>query len=87
MTSFILALRIVVVVTKLVISGILSSKSLISVLYSVFLTTSFFTTSHSLIKSTGVVSDFPIFNLSTLRFKLFKPLGTFFNGSISNLST
>ena len=35
----------------------------------------------------GVVSNFPMSNLSTLLFKLFKPFGTFFNLSISNLST
>ena len=43
LTSFILALR-VVLVTKLVILGILSSIFLTLALYSVFLTTSFFTT-------------------------------------------
>ena len=53
---------------------------MILALYSVFLTTSFFTT-------TGVVSNFPISNLSTSFFKLLKPLGTFFNLSIYNLST
>ena len=52
-----------------------------------FLTTSFFTTSLNLIKSTGVVSNFPISNLSTLLFKLFRLVGRFFNLSISNLST
>ena len=41
----------------------------------------------SLLKSTGVVSNFPMSNLSTLLFKLLKLLGTFFNLSISNLST
>ena len=53
--------------------------------YSVFLTT-FFTTLLSLLKSTGVVYNFPISNLSILPFKLLKPLGNFFNLSISNLS-
>ena len=43
LTSFALALR-VFLVAKLVISGILSSILLIWALYSVFLTTSFFTT-------------------------------------------
>ena len=57
LTSFILVLRIVLV-AKLVISGILSSIFLILALYSVFLTTSFFTTLLSLLKSTGVISHF-----------------------------
>ena len=56
-------------------------------IYSVFLTTSFFTTSLSLLKSTEVFSNLPISNLSTLHFKQLKPLGTFFNLSIFNLST
>ena len=60
---------------------------MILALYSVLLTTSFFTALLSLLKSTGVVSNFPISNLSTLLFKRFKPLGTFLNLSISNLST
>ena len=55
--------------------------------YSFFLTTSFFTTLRSLIKSTGVASNFPISNLSTLVFKLLKLIGTFFNLLISSLST
>ena len=46
--------------------------------YTVFLTTSLFTTSLSLLKSTGVVSHLPISNLCTLLFKLLKPLDTFF---------
>ena len=44
-----------------------------------------YTASISLLKSTGVVSNFPISNSSTSRFKLFKLLGTFFKLSISNL--
>ena len=76
LTSFILVLRIVLV-AKLVISGILSSIFLILALYSVFLTTSFFTTLLSLLKSTGVVSNFTISNLSTLLFELLKLVGTF----------
>ena len=44
----------VVLVAKLVMSGILSSISLIWALYKSFLTTMFFTTSLSLLKSTGV---------------------------------
>ena len=51
LTSFILALR-VVLVAKLVISGILSSIFFILALYTSFLTTSFFTTSLNLLKST-----------------------------------
>ena len=41
----------------------------------------------SLLKSSGVVSNFPISNLSTLLFNLVKLVGTFFNLSTSNLST
>ena len=52
LTSFIFVLRIVLV-AKLVILGILSSIFLILTLYSVFLTTSFFTTLLSLVKLTG----------------------------------
>ena len=59
LTSFILALR-AAVVAKLVISGILSSMFLILALYTSFLTTSFFTISFSLLKSTGTGT-----NLST----------------------
>ena len=50
LTSFILTLR-VVLVAKLVISGILSSIFFILALYTSFLTTSFFTASLSLLKS------------------------------------
>ena len=57
--SFILTLR-VLLVAMLVISGILSSISLILALYKSFLTTSFFTTSLISLKSTGTA-----FNLST----------------------
>ena len=49
--SFILTLR-VVLVAKLIISGILSSIFFILALYTFFLTTSFFTTSLNLLKST-----------------------------------
>ena len=52
LTSFILTLR-VVLVAKLVISGILSSMFLILALKTSLLTTFFFTTSLSLLKSTG----------------------------------
>ena len=54
-------------------------------LYSVILTTSFFTTLLSLAESTGVISNFPVSNLSTLIFKLLKLAGKLFNLSISNL--
>ena len=84
LTSFILASRLVLV-AKLVKLGILSSILFILALYTSFLTASFFTTLLSLLKSTGIVSNFPLFNLSTLFFKLFKLLGKFFNSSISNL--
>ena len=73
LTSFILALR-KALVAKLVISIILSSIFLILQLYSVFLTTLFFTNLLSLLKAIGVVSDFSIFHLSTLYFKLFKTI-------------
>ena len=56
-------------------------------MYSVFLTASFFITSLSLLKSSGVVSNFLISNLSILLCKLLKPLGTYFNLSMPNLST
>ena len=69
------ALR-VALVTKLVISGILSSICLISALYTSFLTTSFFTTSLSLlfklIKLLGTFFNLLISNLSTSDFKLAK---------------
>ena len=68
-------------------SDILSSIFLILALYSAFLTTSVFTRLLSLLKSTGVVSSFPIPNLSTLLFKLLRLVGTLFNLSIFNLST
>ena len=49
--------------------------------------TPFFTALLSLLKSTGVVSNAPISNLSFLLFKLLKPIDTFLKLSISNLST
>ena len=55
--------------------------------YTVFLTTSFFTTLLKLLKSNRVVSNFPISSSSTLVFKLLKLLVTFLNLSISHLST
>ena len=45
-----------------------------------------FTTSLSPLKSTGAVSNLPIPNSSALLFKVFKPLGTFFDLSMSSLS-
>ena len=45
--------------------------------YSVFLTKAFFTTLLSFLKSTGVVSNLAMSNLSNLFFKMLKSLGTF----------
>ena len=83
LTSFNLALR-VVLIAKLVTSSILSSISLILALYTSFLTTSFFTTSLSLLKSTETGLNLSTCDLSTLLSQLFKPFGTFSNLSISN---
>ena len=78
LTSFVLALRLVLVV-KLVISG-----TFILALYTCFLT-KFFTTSLSLFKSTGSGINSSTSNLSTLLFiKLLKLLGSFFNLSTSD---
>ena len=66
LTSFILVLRIVLV-AKLVISGILS------------LTTLFFTTLLSLLKSTVTDANLSINSLSSLLFKLLKLVGKRFN--------
>ena len=55
--------------------------------YAVFLTTLLFPTSLSLPKSTGVVCNLSISNLSTLLFKLLKSFGILSNLSISILST
>ena len=63
-------------VAKLVVSGILSSIFFILALYTSFLISSFFTTSLSLLKSTGTGTNLSTSNLSTLIFKLFKPIGT-----------
>ena len=78
----ILALR-VVLVAKLVISGILSSIFLILTLYTSFLKTSFLTKSLSLLKSTGTGTILSTFDF-TFRLKL---RDTFLNLPISNLST
>ena len=66
LTSFILALR-VVLVAKLVISGILSSIFLILALYTSFLTTLFFTTSLNLLQSTKTGTNLSTFNLSAFQ--------------------
>ena len=71
-------------------SDILSLIFLILALYKhyiSFLRASFFTTSLSLLKTTGTVTNLSTSYLSTLLFKLFKLVGTFFNLSLSNLST
>ena len=52
-----------------------------------FLTAPFFTTSFSLLKSTGTGTNLSTSNLSTLLFKFLKLLGTFLNLSMSSLST
>ena len=83
LNSFIFVLRIVLV-AKLVISGILSSIFFVFALYSVFLTTSFLTALVSLLKSTGTGSNLSISNLATLFFKLLKLFDKLFNLSISN---
>ena len=72
---------------KLVISGILSSIFFILALDTSFLMPSFFTTSLSLLKSTGTATNLSTSYLSTLIFKLLKLVGTFFSLSVSNLST
>ena len=76
----ILALR-VVLVAKLVISGILSSIYFffyLTIIYISLLTTSFFTASFNLLESTGIGNNLLTFNLSTSVFKLLKLVGTFF---------
>ena len=65
LTPFILAFR-VVLVAKLVISGDLSSISLIWALYTSFLTTSFFITLLSLLKWTRISTNLTTSNLSAL---------------------
>ena len=76
-----------VLLTKLVVSVVLILLTFSTNSSSVFLTLSFFTLSLSLLKSTEVVSNLPISNVSTLLFKLLKPLGSFSNLSKFNLST
>ena len=70
-TSFILALT-VVLVAKLVISGILTSIFLILASYKSVLTTWGFTTSLNLLKLTEAGTNLSISNLSTLDFNLVK---------------
>ena len=76
LTSFILALRETLV-----------PKLVILALYPSFLMASFFTASLSLFESTGTGTIYQNLNLLTLLFKWLKLVGTFFNLSISNLST
>ena len=65
---------------RLILKLVFNKKSLVSILftlatnlsYTVLLTTSFFTTLLSLLKSTGTVANLPISNLSNSVFKLAK---------------
>ena len=88
LTSFVLALR-VVLVAKLIISRTLSSIFFILayIFYISFVKKSFFIASLSLIKSTGTGTNLSTSSLSNLFFKLLKLVGIFFSLSISNLST
>ena len=78
LTSFVLILS-AALVAKLAISSILASIFLVLPVYTSFSTTSFFTKSLSLLKSTGIGTNLSSSNLSTLLFKLLKLVGTFFN--------
>ena len=69
LTSFIFVLRLLLV-AKLLISGILSSMFFILASYSVFSTTSLLTTLLNLLKSTGTGANLSISSLSTSVFKL-----------------
>ena len=60
----------VVLVAKLVILGVSSSRSLILALYTTFLTIPFFTASFSLLKSVGTDTNLLTSNLSTLLFSI-----------------
>ena len=84
--SFIFVLRLLLV-AKLLISGILTSIFFILASYSVFLTASFLTTLLNLLKLAGMGTNLSISYLSTSVFNLLKLFGKFFNLSISNLST
>ena len=75
MTSFILALR-VVLAAKLLISGTLSSIFLILALYTSFLTTSFFTTLFSLLKSTETGTNLQHL-IYLFSFQILELVGTF----------
>ena len=81
LTSLIFVLRLALV-ARLLISGILSSIFFIFSLYSVFLMTSFSTTSLNVFKSVGTGANLSISNLSALVFNL---LNLFFK--LPNLST
>ena len=73
-----------VFLTKSLVSVVLISLTFSTYLsYSVILTTSIFTTLLSWLKSTGIVSNFPISNSFTLLFKLVSPLGKLSNESAS----
>ena len=76
LTSLIFVLRIVLV-AKLLISGISSSILFILALYSVFLTISFLIKLLNLLKSTGTGTNLLISSLSSLVLKLFKLFGKF----------
>ena len=78
LTSFVLIL-IAALVAKLVIPSILASIFLVLPVYTSFSTTSFFTKSLSLLKSTGVGTNLSSSKLSTLLLKLLTLVGTFFN--------
>ena len=91
LTSFILALGLALV-AKLVISGILSSIFLILVIYTSFSTTSCFTTSLSLLKSTAAGSNLPtlfylLYFWNCLNYFVHFLIYQYFYSSISNLST
>ena len=60
-----------VFLTKSLVSVVLILLTFLpNLLYSDFLTTSFFITSLNLLKSTGVVSNFPISKLSTEKYQI-----------------
>ena len=86
LNSFIWALR-EAWLGKLVILDVLSSIFLILALHTYLLTTSFFTTSLSLLKSIGTGTNLSTPNLSNLVFKFLKLVGAFFNLSIAYSST
>ena len=75
LTSFILALR-VVLAAKLLISGMISSICLVLALYTSFLTTSFFTTLFSLLKSTETGTNLQHL-IYLFSFQILELVGTF----------